>query len=68
MAAPANEQPDWELEEWQQALTINVGAAYVCHACGNVVMISRGGVGVMELKCCGEWMERVNAPAGGGGA
>ncbi len=67
MAAQQNGQPDWELEEWQQALTIQVGAAHVCQVCGNVVMVTRGGVGVMELLCCGKLMERVNPPEGQGG-
>lgn len=67
MASHENEQPDWELEEWQNALSIQVGSAYVCRACGNVVMVTRGGVGVMELLCCGAPMERVNAPEGQGG-
>jgi desulfoferrodoxin-like iron-binding protein len=50
---------DWDLDEWEQALSIQVGTAYVCRACGNVVMVTRGGVGVMELICCGAPMERL---------
>lgn len=56
---------DWDLEEWEHALTINVGAAYVCRVCGNVVMVTRGGVGVMELLCCGSQMERIEPPKAG---
>lgn len=67
MASHENEQPDWELEEWQNALSIQVGSAYICRICGNVVMVTRGGVGVMELICCGASMERVNVPEGKGG-
>lgn len=52
---------EWEFGDWQRALTIHVGAAYRCRICGNLVMVTRGGVGVMELKCCGELMERVQA-------
>ena len=51
--------PDWDREEWEQALTIEVGTAYLCRACGNIVMVTRGGVGVMELICCGALMERI---------
>lgn len=57
---------DWDLEEWEQALTINVGSSFVCRKCGNIVMVTRGGVGVMELVCCGVLMERVETKAGGG--
>jgi hypothetical protein len=48
-----------DLEEWEQALSIQVGSAYVCRTCGNVVMVTRGGVGVMELICCGVLMEKL---------
>ncbi len=57
----------WELEDWERALTIHVGAAWRCTRCKNLVMVTRGGVGVMELKCCGAPMERV-APAAEGEA
>jgi desulfoferrodoxin-like iron-binding protein len=60
--------PDWDMEEWESALTINVGTAYRCHLCGNIVMVTRGGVGVMELICCGVPMERIETGAPGGGA
>jgi desulfoferrodoxin-like iron-binding protein len=58
---------DWDLEEWEQALTIDVGAAYVCRHCGNVVMVTRGGVGVMELICCGTPMDRIDPSERAGG-
>ena len=51
----------WELEQWEKALTIQVGTAWVCRECDNLVMVTRGGTGVMELKCCGQPMERVHA-------
>lgn len=51
--------PDWDREEWEQALTIEVGTSYLCRACGNIVMVTHGGVGVMELICCGAPMERI---------
>ena len=53
--------PDWELADWEAALTINVGSSYVCRECGNLVMVTRGGVGVLDLQCCGKPMEKVDA-------
>ena len=61
------QSPDWDLDEWEQALTINVGAAFVCRLCGNVVMVTRGGVGIMELLCCGNLMERLEHSEAAGG-
>jgi hypothetical protein len=49
----------WELEQWEKALSIHVGTAWVCRECENLVMVTRGGTGVMELTCCGSPMERV---------
>jgi hypothetical protein len=59
---------DWNLDEWEHALTLKVGTAYVCRACQNVVMVTRGGVGVMDLVCCGKPMDKVSAAADGKGA
>jgi len=59
---------DWNAGDWEKALTIHVGTAYICRICNNLVMITRGGVGVMELICCGKPMEKVEpraTPAGG---
>jgi len=62
MARPPETAPEeWNLGEWEQALTLRVGMTWVCRECGNVVMITRGGVGVMRLVCCGKPMERVAA-------
>lgn len=55
----ADRPGEGDLEEWEQALSIQVGSAYVCRTCGNVVMVTRGGVGVMELICCGVLMEKL---------
>jgi hypothetical protein len=52
------------LEEWEAALTLRVGTAYACRECGNLVMITKGGVGVLDLKCCGKPMEAVCGPQG----
>jgi len=54
--------PSWSLGDWEKQLTIRVGTAYVCRQCGNLVMVTRGGVGVMQLGCCGEPMEQVRMP------
>ena len=56
---PREVPAEWNLREWERALNIHVGSAHVCRECGNVVMVCRGGVGVMELECCGRPMERV---------
>ena len=53
---------EWNLGDWEQALTIHVGTMYVCRKCENLVMVTRGGVGVMELVCCGRRMEKVAVP------
>jgi len=49
--------PEWELEAWEKAFTINVGRAYVCRECDNLVMVTKGGVGSLDLKCCNKQME-----------
>jgi len=56
---PETPPPEWNLGEWEQALTIHVGEAYVCRKCGNAVIVTRGGVGVMDLACCGKPMEKI---------
>ena len=60
--------PEWNLGDWEKALTIRVGTAHVCRQCGNLVMVTRGGVGVMELRCCGHAMEQEHLPSRGGKA
>jgi len=57
---PETPPPEWDLGDWEEVLTINVGAAYACRKCKNLVMVTRGGVGIMELVCCGRLMERVD--------
>ena len=56
---PETPPADWNLGEWESALTIHVGTAYVCRHCENVVMVTRGGVGMLNLVCCGKPMEKV---------
>jgi desulfoferrodoxin-like iron-binding protein len=61
----STQPPEYDLEQWTQALTIHVGSAYACKTCGQLVMVTRGGVGTLELICCGQPMQKV-APAAGG--
>jgi hypothetical protein len=56
---PETAPPEWGLGEWEDALTIHVGTAYLCRQCQNIVMVTKGGIGVMELICCGKPMEKV---------
>ena len=63
---PETPPPEWELGEWEAALTINVGTAYVCRQCGNLVMVTRGGVGTLDLVCCGKPMEKIEKTSAGG--
>jgi len=61
--------PGWDLGDWEEALTIHVGATYVCRECGNLVMVTKGGVGVMDMVCCGKQMDKLDslrATEGGG--
>ena len=53
---------DWDLAQWEEALTIHVGTTYACRACHNLVMVTRGGVGVVQLVCCGKPMEKIQSP------
>jgi len=64
---PETPPAEWDLGEWEEVLTINVGTVYVCRECQNLVMITKGGVGIMRLQCCGRPMEKVT-PRGKAGA
>lgn len=57
----ANPEDAWTLEEWEKALTIRVGTAFLCRECHNLVMVTKGGVGRMDLKCCGKPMEPIRS-------
>ena len=61
---PETAPPEWGLGDWEKVLTIQVGTAYVCRYCENVVMVTKGGVGVLDLKCCGKPMEKVEGVRG----
>jgi desulfoferrodoxin-like iron-binding protein len=58
--------PEYDLGQWEAALTIHVGEGYVCRTCGQVVMVTHGGVGSMELVCCGRSMQKLSPAAGAG--
>jgi hypothetical protein len=50
---------EWTQEEWRRHWNISVGAAYACEKCGNMIMITKGGVGTLEPYCCDELMKPV---------
>ena len=56
---------EWTLDDWEGALTLRVGQAFACRACGNLVMVTKGGVGVLDLKCCGKPMQAAEPRRGG---
>ncbi|MHC4481685.1 MAG: hypothetical protein ACYS8K_07005 [Planctomycetota bacterium] len=56
---PETPPPEWDLGDWERTLTIEVGSAYACRDCENLVMVTRGGVGIMQLICCGSPMQKV---------
>ena len=58
--------PEYDLAQWEKALTIRVGEAWVCRTCGEVAMVTRGGVGSLEMICCGRPMQKL-APGKGAG-
>jgi len=50
---------EWTHEEWEREWHISVGSAYACKKCGNMIMITKGGVGTLEPYCCDELMQPV---------
>ena len=48
---------EWTHEEWEREWHINVGTAYACRKCGNMIMTTKGGVGTFEPYCCEELMQ-----------
>ncbi len=48
---------EWTHEEWEQGWHLNVGSAYACSKCGNMIMITKGGVGTLEPYCCEQLMK-----------
>lgn len=55
---------EWDPAQWTRAWNIRVGVAYACGVCGSMVMVTKGGVGVLEPACCGEPMRELK-PEGG---
>ncbi len=55
-------EAEWTVEEWKGAWTIRVGRAYACSECGSMVMVTKGGIGVLEPVCCGKQMSLVERP------
>jgi len=52
-------EEEWHIDEWTGEWTIRVGKAYACSKCGSMVMVTKGGIGVMEPKCCKRDMKLV---------
>lgn len=50
---------EWSVDEWTNEWTIHVGRAYHCAVCGAMGMVTKGGIGVMEPKCCNRDMALV---------
>ena len=61
---PVTTSPEWDLEDWEKAYTIHVGTIYACRTCKNLVMITRSGIGVLEMNCCGKSMEQMMPSSG----
>jgi hypothetical protein len=49
----------WDLGDWEDSLNIDVGSSYICKKCNNIAMVTKGGLGVLQLGCCGQLMEKV---------
>ena len=56
---------EYDADEWEKALTLNVGTSYICRSCGHLVMVTKGGIGKMEHSCCGKPMEKVECTSEG---
>jgi hypothetical protein len=52
-------EEEWKVDEWTDEWTIRVGKAYACTKCGSMVMVTKGGIGVMQPKCCSKDMSLV---------
>jgi hypothetical protein len=55
-------EAEWTISEWKEAWTIKVGQVYACSGCGAMVMVTKGGIGVLEPRCCGKEMSLVKKP------
>ena len=50
---------EWSVDEWTNAWSIKVGRAYGCGTCGNMIMVTKGGLGNLDPECCGAPMKIV---------
>ncbi len=50
---------EWSVGEWSEEWSITVGKAFACSECGTMIMVTKGGIGVLETKCCGKEMRTV---------
>ncbi|MDD5090420.1 MAG: hypothetical protein PHQ23_05835 [Candidatus Wallbacteria bacterium] len=50
------EYREWDFDEWEKAWSISVGEVYTCSECRNMLIVSKGGTGSLDLKCCGKPM------------
>ncbi len=55
-------EPEWSQDDWTSGWTIHVGKAYSCGKCGTMIMVTKGGIGTLEPKCCGSDMFLVERP------
>ena len=55
----------WDLGDWEDSLSIEVGSVYCCRVCENVAMVTKGGLGILQLSCCGQSVEIVSADKDG---
>ncbi|MBI5893707.1 MAG: hypothetical protein HZB79_08685 [Deltaproteobacteria bacterium] len=55
-------EPEWSQADWASGWTIHVGKAYSCRKCGTMIMVTKGGIGTLEPKCCGRDMALVERP------
>ena len=39
---------EWTVDQWLKAYNISVGTVYRCEKCGAMIMVTKGGVGVLE--------------------
>jgi hypothetical protein len=62
MTKDSFEGVEWTVDEWQDAWSIRVGRVYACAGCGSMVMVTKGGIGVLEPTCCGKPMKIVENP------
>jgi len=51
--------PEWTADDWARAWRIEVGQAYRCRECANMIMVVKGGTGTLAPRCHGKPMEPV---------